>query len=93
MAYEAEVKRIATWLNGKVDILGDTIPVEWEQQGFETALTALLAVLPDTITLPDVPVPIPVESMLIQLLLRFVSDPETVGPQVVAALYAVNEAS
>lgn len=89
MAYEAEVKQIATWLNGRIDILGDRVPEAWEQVAFENALAAFLAVLPDTITVPHVPVPIPIESLLIELALRLIDSPETVGPQVVSALYQV----
>jgi len=70
MAYEVEVKKIATFLNGKINVAGETIPEAWEQMILEWFLQAAVNITPETFR------GLPLRQMAVSFALNWITDPE-----------------
>ena len=68
--FEAEVKTIATWVNSKFDILGETVPEAWEQAGLEFVIQSLVNLTPENFR------GLPLRQMLVNFAVQWIKEPE-----------------
>lgn len=81
--YEEEIKRFATWVNGKIDILGERVPESIEQVTLEVVFRLIVKVL------PEMAYGVPVRAVAVSLAMQLVDSPESVGPRTAQAMAAL----
>lgn len=83
--YEEEVKKFATFVNNKFDILGERIPESVEQATLEFIFGLTVKLM------PEMAFNLPVRALVVQLAMSFIAEPEAVGQKIATFLNAQNE--